>query len=258
VDDLDMPHPLSHVRRNAEVEVYPYALRDHPDFALIAMEVIALWADIDGNLAGVLANMLRTDIEAGAAIYEALSGGQSRRAALLAVATTMPKWQQLLLHACLQAVKPSRDQRNDFAHHVWGRSKDVANALLLMPPDVVTKRNVSLRQRVEHLPDGRGVIAPQDFDRARIMVYRRADFERARRGALEATGIIGNLYGAIGVAPTESARRALLNEPLVQQALESLIPENDPVVQAQLRPPGDDPPAPGISEHWDRILGRIP
>lgn len=253
-----MPQPLSKVKRNAEVEVFPYALRDHPDFALIAMEVISLWSDIDGNLAGVLANMMETDIAAGAAIYQALSGGEARRSALLAAAGTLPQWQKLLLQACLKAIKPFREQRNHFAHHVWGRSNALPKALLLIPPEVVTKRNASYRQRAGRLPGGRGVIAPQDFDRSRIMVYRKRDFEGARKDALEATSIVGLLYGSIGYTRSEQARRQLLHKPLVQQALRPIIPENDPVVHAQLQPPADgEPPAPGIWDAEHRHLAEV-
>lgn len=221
------------------------------------MRVIAQLAHLDGDWGTIFSQLLRTDIAVGTAVYQAFNGLEARRIALFAAAEkALPEWQMIALRAAWNQTSAARSQRDKFAHHIWGTAKEIPDALLLLNPNVVVERNVSFRQRAEHLPDGRGVIAPQDFDRSKIYVYRKVDFDRAAREADAAAWIVTLLYGAVGQQWNEVSRRQLWNEPRFQQAVQPLIPEKSPEVQAQMSPPGNDPPVKGISEAWDRTLGR--
>jgi hypothetical protein len=221
------------------------------------MAVIALWAHIDGDLATLFSKFLKTDIATGTAVYQAFNGTEARRIALFAVAeVALPEWQLLALRAVWNATKASREQRHKFAHHVWGTSKQIPDALLLMHSSVVVAKNISHRQRTQHLPDGRGVIAPKDLDREKVFVYRQADFERAEKEARSASWLVTLLHPAIGERWHEVGRRQLWSEPRFQQAVQPLIRESSPEVQAQMSPPTHGPPPKGISEEWDRQLGR--
>jgi hypothetical protein len=224
-----MPHPLSRVKPNAEIEVGVNALAQRPQFVPQIMRVIAYWAHIDGDMATIFSNFLRTDIEVGTAVYQAFNGAEARRVAMFAAAEkALPEWQQIALRAVWNATKASRDQRDKFAHHVWATSEELPDALLLMHSSVVVARNVSHRQRSEHLPNGRGVIAPKDLDRSKVFVYRQKDFDRAAEEAGAASFLVMLLYTAIGQNWHEVGRRQLWNEPRFQRAVQPLILEKSP------------------------------
>jgi hypothetical protein len=246
-DDLDMPQPLSRVHPSPKIEVYPSAIANSP-FAAHVMRVIACWAQIDGLLGSILSRMLKAEIEAGTAMYQALVSADAKRAALSAAASaTCPEWQQLLLQAVQKATRPSREQRNEFAHGAWGLTKEVPDSVLLMPVSIVVSRDVSMRKA--KLGGGNDAVASNDLDHSKIMVYRKRDFTEASDRALKAQMLFGLLYMVIGET-IEQARRQLLNEPLIQQALLPLTRESSPEVQAILRPPadGEAPPA-GLYPH---------
>lgn len=214
------------------------------------MRVIACWAHIEGDLGSLLARMLKADIATGVAMYQALTSSDAKRAALAAAAAqALPEWQQLLLLAVQKATKASRDQRNDFAHAAWGNAKEVPDAVLLLPTKIVVERNVSMRQR--HVVDGTNVIRPIGLDHSQVMVYKERDFQDASDRALKAQAQHGLLYMVIGET-IEQARRQLLHEPEVQQALQPLIRESSPAIQEILRPPADgEPPPAGLYHNSD-------
>lgn len=190
-----MSQPLSRVQSNQRIAVSALYVLNYPEFATQAMRVIAHWAHIDGNMAVILSRMLKSDITAGSAMYMALMGGEAKRAALLAVARhSLTESDLVLLQACLKATKASRNERNDFAHNVWGVCESVPNALLLMPYSVVVDVNISYRQRLETPPGGGGIIAPKDYDANKIMVYRAGDFKRAVEAASAADQTLFGTY----------------------------------------------------------------
>jgi hypothetical protein len=257
-EDLNMPQPLSRVVPNADLNIGAGALSRVPQFSSLIMTVIANLAHLDGDWGTIFSRLLKSDIAVGTAVYQAFNGLEARRIALFAAADkALPEWQMIALRAVWSQTTAARAQRDRFAHHVWATSEQVPDALLLMDPSVVVERNISFRQQSVELPDGRGVIAPQNFDHSRVFVYRQGDFERAAKEAQQAAWIVTLLHGAIGNGWIEVARRQLWNEPRFQQAVRPLIREKGPEVQAQFSPPGEDPPAKGISETWDRHLGRI-
>ncbi len=251
-----MPQPLSNVLRKAkikgEINVSATALTRRPQFTPQIMEVIAHLAHIDGDWGTIFSGLLKSDIVVGTAAYQAFNGLDARRRALLAVAEkALRKWQFIALQAVWNQTNAARSARDKFAHHVWGTVDELPDALLLMDSNVIVDMNMSYRQRAETTPDGGGVIRPEDFDRSKIFVYRKPDFDAAVKEAREAAWMVRLSYSAIGPRTWghEVGRRQLLNEPRFQQAVAKLIPENDPEVQAQLRPPTDGSPPP--TGTWD-------
>lgn len=242
MDRSDMPHPLSRVRPKAEIEVSPGAIPNRPALAVSVMRVIAIWSEIDSDAAVILSRMLKADVVTGVAMYQALTGGESRRAAFMAAAqSSLPEWQLILLRAVLNASKPSRDTRNDFAHHIWATTKDLPDALLLMPPTVRLDRHLQFRAGA---PDTRVDGIADHYDFAKIYVYRKPDLDSAVEAALDAAVHHAYLYMVTGPEVIEQGRRMLLREPRIQQALEPLTRESSPEVREILRPPADDEPPP--------------
>jgi hypothetical protein len=237
-----MPHPLSRVRPSAEIEVSSGAIPNRPDLAVSVMRVIAIWAEIESDAAVILSRMLKADISIGIAMYQSLTGGVSRKAAFMAAAqAALAEWQLILLRAVLNASNGSRNTRNDFAHNIWATTKDLPDALLLMPPSVRLGRHLKFR---EGTPDPRPDGAADHYDFSKIYVYRKPDLDRAVEAALDAAVHHAYLYAITGPQVVEQARRLLLREPRIQQALEPLIRESSPEVREILRPPADDEPPP--------------
>lgn len=237
------------MRPNASIAVGPDYISEAPDFAKATAGVIAFWAHNDGNLAAILSFMLKTDIRTAVAMYQAITSAEGKRAALLAAAdNAREEWEAILLRAVLKANSGSRNQRNEFAHGIWGHSTDIPDAILLMDTRVVMDKNVSHRQAEE---DGNGqrIIAPKGFDASKIMVYRQKDFDQALADA-EASYIRLVYYYYLAGFRDERARKGLLNDPLVSQAAQKLCLDKTPEVQALLRPlaEGELPP-PGYTRN---------
>lgn len=233
-----MPQPLSKVRPNCEIDISTGAINRRPDFAFPILRVIAFWSSIDGSLAMILSRMLKTDIATGTAMYEALSGGEAKRQVLLAAADqALAEWANVLLRAVLSASKASRNQRNDFAHHIWAVAEELPDAILLMNPSVVIRHNISHRQ--VHDVDGATVIKPEPFDYSKIMVYRGADFERAVKEAANTELDFIYLYDAISRHPAlgyGAGRRLLLSRPRIQQEIAKMTTESGRPVPPELLP----------------------
>ena len=237
------------MRPNASIAVGPAYIKEAPDFAKAAAGVIAFWAHNDGNLAAILSFMLKTDIRTAVAMYQAIISADGKRAALLAAAdNAREEWEATLLRAVLKANGPSRNQRNEFAHGIWGYSAEIPDAILLMDARVVMDKNVSHRQ-AEEMENGQRIISPKGFDASKIMVYRKVDFDKALIDAEASHLRLVNYYFLAGYRD-ERARKALLNDPLVQLAARKLCLEKSPEVQAQLRPvvDGEEPPK-GYTRH---------
>lgn len=248
-----MPQPLSRVRPKADIHVSANAISSVPLCASHVVRVIATWAEIDSDLAIILSKLLKADVEIGTAMYQALSGGEARKAAFMAAAkVSLAEWQFILVKAVFDATRASRNQRNDFAHHIWGQTPSIPDALLLMPPEVVLDRHLSFMRAKPDPKTSALVLTPKSFDYDKIMVWRGTDFVNAVELALTAAVQFAYLYGAIGHPLIEQSRRLLLMEPRVQQALQPLIRDSSLEVQELLRPPVDgEPPPAGPMEVWD-------
>ena len=201
------------------------------------MRVIAVWAHIDGNLASVLTNCLKTDITTGAAMYQALTGGDAKRAVLLAAASTRLSPDDFaIFNAALRVIKPSRDRRNDFAHNIWAYSAQVPNALLLMHSSVVINQNVAWRQYIEdhkkpiEVRDGivRHVLPwppAYKLDDSKIQVFKEGDLIRDLEIAEKADDIVMWLWRIThNVGGYDEGRTLLLNEPRIAAILQQPTP----------------------------------
>lgn len=237
-----MPQPLSRVHSDPDVRVTAAALSSKPEFALMAMRVISLWAHIDGDTATIVSLLLKSDIATGLAMYEALSGGEARKAVLIAAAKeALPEWKYLILRAVLAIGKSSRSRRNDYAHGIWGYSEALPDAIILMPSTVVTRFNISRRQ--VYTVDGASIIRPEDMDRSKMMVHTERDFSAAVQEAEYLQLAYSYLYWTIRGAP-EIGRRWLLQQSRIQHALQSLLDGCHPLTARILQVPVDDEPAP--------------
>lgn len=218
-----MPQPLSKVVPKPNIAIDALYVLNYPEFATQVMRVIAHWAHIDGNLASILSRMLKADIEVGTAMYTALSSAEARKSALLAAAEiSLSETSFLMMKTVLKCTAHSRTRRNEFAHHVWGVCEQVPGALLLLHPNVILQKNVSHRQRVKELPDGRGVIAPKGLDYSKVFVFKAADFQKSVEDASQAEELSKGLYSLVAKGGDDELRW-LLQSTEVRRAAKSLM-----------------------------------
>lgn len=216
-----MPKTLAEESPDGRVFFAPGILRRSP-FASDVAYVIALWAHIDGDIASILSRMLRSDIAVGTAMYLSLVGAGSQRGALDAAAQeALPEWQQLLFKAIGSVTEESRKTRNHFTHRIWGHCSELTEAILLTHPKTIVKYNISHRQRVEELPDGRGVIRPMPIDEQEILVYRRPDFDAAIEEA-ERAQTLYRLFYAIVCDSGEGPKAQLLADRIFKARLDQV------------------------------------
>jgi hypothetical protein len=229
------PQPLSRVKRNASTKFDPDIHLSHPDLAVYPMAVISRWARTDAMFAELLSAMLKsTDLAVGMAMYQALTGGDSRRAALAAAAAeSLSDEDCWLMDAVIRVNKPSRDQRNAFAHNLWGVSSDVPNALLLVDPTIfvrhLTVRGLYSQGTLAMLMRYQGTGKPMpsgDLDHSKVQVWRKSGLKRAAQAAADA----GTNAFLLNIAVDRirypdsagTARQLLLGVPAIRQAFEAL------------------------------------
>lgn len=205
-----MTQKLSEVAEEGKVVFSAGALRQSPFGADVAY-VIALWAHTDGDIASILSRMLKADIAVGTAMYLSLANAGAQKSALAAAAKeALPEWQQIILQSIGSVADPWRKERNMFAHYAWGHCSEVSDGILLAHPKVIVNYNISHRQRVTNLPDGRGIIQPKPIDDKQILVYRREDFDSAILHAERARDLYRDFYALLATVGAAGPKAQIL------------------------------------------------
>jgi hypothetical protein len=226
------PQPLSRVKPNAEVWWGVGILTPYPKLCCIITETISFGAQVEFNWSAILVDLLKSDPKTGMAMYEALSGGESRRAALEGAAqSALPEADFLLFKAIEKVLAPARRVRNDFAHHIWGASPTVPNALLLIDPKCLRQLEVWRAN---------GGYSPI-VDRSLIAVWKEPALNEAREAMRDGLVILGILSEGLAEKPLArpqigaSARQRLLSRPPIAQALHKMSQKNTPPVPRKPR-----------------------
>lgn len=224
------PQPLSKVKPGARVSFHPLALTLRPAHATQIAKVFACWSDSDALLANSTAQFLKADYEIVSAMLQALSSAEARRDVILAAAKeSLSPEDYLLFRAVLNVTRASRNRRNEFAHHLWGVSDDLLDAVLLADPKIILQPLTDMRARIRDNPleDKPYVEAP---DASQIYVYRERDLgeevDHASRAHLHILNLIFLAQDSrLGGGPT---RGELLSEPQIRQQYEKLVREELP------------------------------
>lgn len=204
-----MPQPLSSLGNKISYSIgnntdSPSTHR--PQLALAAMNVLAEWSILESFLLGLFTQMLGENPRPAAAIYGALTSDTSKRAALRAVAKVALRNQQEkdVFEAILDLYKTCAKHRNKIAHWIWGWSKELPDAVLLMDPsehmaksvetgewyaeygkywDTLTK--AAMEGRVSSFVPGKGPRLeppkPPEFSPDGIYIFKQKDFAEASR-----------------------------------------------------------------------------
>jgi hypothetical protein len=121
-----MPQPLSKFAHPKRVFLGAgggrEALSDHnPAIALLAMKVITEWSNVEERISVIFIKMLGANPVPGAAIYSALSGTASQKAAVRGVArVALSPAENDVLEALLSLFTTAAKARNKIAHWIWG------------------------------------------------------------------------------------------------------------------------------------------
>jgi hypothetical protein len=133
-----MPQPISAVRPNANIIIGnnadPTPFSQRPQLAPLAIEGIASWSTVESFMLRLYVTMCGGPEDKAAAIFLSLESQSPKSAAIQAVAKFFPADQQALLRAILAISKTRQKHRDKLAHWVWGTSRELPDALLLVNP----------------------------------------------------------------------------------------------------------------------------
>lgn len=235
------PQPLSRVKATASYNFKIPISAANVELGTIVLSTNNTNAVIDYMWSLIVVDLMHADPKSGSAMYQALSGAEARRAALIAVAIArLSPDDAELFQAVMKAVAAQRRRRNEFAHHLWGISPEIPDALLLADPAIFTEQQVGALVANQQMQQTGRVVAPANVDRSRIQVYRRKDLLEAHEEALTAYATVSDLGNGLhwgeGALIVEPERTQLLAQPLVGRALKSKNPRNAPGVPPE-RPP---------------------
>ncbi len=156
-----MPQPLSRIKPNASVyigNVGDYPLRRHPDLAVLAMECIRSWSDVENFMLHLYVELMGGNASLIAKTYLNLRGASNKQQLLVAAAeASLDDKLKPLFKAIFSRISTHEKDRDKIAHWTWGDSPQLPDALLLMDP----------RAKLE---------GPLNMDQ--IFVYREGDFLR--------------------------------------------------------------------------------
>lgn len=144
-----MPQPLSGLKKKTQLFIgnnTDSPSRHRPKLALAAMNVIAEWSILESFVLGLFVQMLGKNPRPAVAMYSALTSEAAKRDTLRAVADVALNYSQEkrdVFDAILDTIKTASKDRIKIAHWIWGHSKDLPDAVLLLDPSQKAKQDVA-------------------------------------------------------------------------------------------------------------------
>lgn len=187
-----MPQPVSSLGRKIGIHIgnnvdSPSVHR--PNLALAAMNVVAEWSILESFFSDLFMQMLGANPRPAAAMYYALSGEASKKAALRAIAqTVLSMEEQDVFEAILSLFTSVAKDRNKIAHWIWGYSSDLPDAVLLWDPAAKANWDIAYHEyqhaserfvrdgREGKQPDSATDPTPPKFSTDGIYIFRARDF----------------------------------------------------------------------------------
>lgn len=195
------PQLLSRVKANAGVALGPGFLGQRPQLAALVAEVIGIASEIDLQEGRYLASLLGADQVAGVAMFLAITGDRTRRDVISAASKAkLTDIEFSLFERAFQTIRAVENERNAFAHQLWGITDDIPDALLLVDPEYRLSHMMDIEEKMKgwHADVMKfkkakflGPFVPPPpaaasirLDPSKIRVYREADLRRSRDRAL--------------------------------------------------------------------------
>ena len=126
----------------------------------------------------------------------------------------------------MKATAASERRRHEFAHHLWGNTDALEDALLLVDPKTYLHFSKAL---TEH-EAGHKQITPSwpEYDATAIQVFTESDLLQDVEDAQQADAWMGILFEMCHFWSSETARQQLLSDPRIQQFLQPQSTQNSP------------------------------
>jgi hypothetical protein len=212
------PQPLSKVNPRARVLWDDDTLYKHrPEFAPLAIGVIAHWSIIEAKIAGILSFVLRSEARPIMAMIRAIRSASAQMDMIESAGEVKLKDQNELeiFLATIRLARNAAKHRHPIAHHIWAFCQEMPDAILLADPQAYVDIFVAVSA-----VDGKS----SEPDKSLIKVYRKSDFEQIIREMETTSKCVDDamfiLNGHLRVPPQIYAR--LLAEPLFQEAVKWL------------------------------------
>lgn len=125
-----MPQPLSRVTPEAGIVVIGNAgdrvLARHPDLAVLAIEAIASWSNVESFMLGLFVELFGGHNSLATEVFLSLDGQAAKSAAINVAAASVLKDRDAelrVLRAILAIAKTNEKDRNKLAHWTWGTAQ---------------------------------------------------------------------------------------------------------------------------------------
>ena len=203
----------------------PGFLEDRPEAAAIIARCIALWSEVESELARLLAIILGANTEAAIAVFLSIQSSRAQSEALHAAARVVLNERDYELFTALMTMAYSVEKdRNALAHGRFGGSDLIPEGVIWIHPVDLTRHTVTVSatkvtdEAMERL-------------RSKVFVYELADLETIARDIenvhKQIMFFIGYLVSRQTNPPAsdewrEQRYRQLCAEPRIQQALSNL------------------------------------
>jgi hypothetical protein len=118
-------------------------MRERPQLAAAAMEVIASWATVESFMLDIYLHFAGGSRSVGADIFLALRSVAAQRAVLARLTRSLSDENRQIFKAISKLVEKRAEPRNLFAHSVWGFSPALPDALLVADPRDLADMNAA-------------------------------------------------------------------------------------------------------------------
>lgn len=193
--------------------------------ALVANAITA-WSLVETMLGFTLVMLLGGRAKPAVAMYQSLASTTAKDAALSAAASAVLEGEDLEIFNAVRAlVRKGAKRRNKLAHGVVGTSKEVPDALVIVPQERVVEYTLELfvTQKIDLSP-GRDERKAQAWEhyKKHAHVYKKKDLEEivAHMGRLN--NLVIQLASFVNPLHSQSAqsRDSLLSEPEIRQEID--------------------------------------
>lgn len=131
-----MPQPLSAVRKDATSNIFAAGgapFLQYPDLAQLVMTAIFRHSQLEASMLHLFVDIMGGNKSVAAALYLSLEARNAKANAIEAASKTILKeTQHAVLMAIIRRSKSCQKKRDALAHGLWGVSRDVPDALILL------------------------------------------------------------------------------------------------------------------------------
>lgn len=134
LESIVMPNPLSRVKPDASFRINNAGARElsqRPELAILVAEAINSWSQVEGFHLGLFVELFGGSDSLATDVYHRLSTSTAKAQALEAAIDNIPDEKiRKLTKAVTMLANSSKRMRDKLAHHIWGISPQLPNALL--------------------------------------------------------------------------------------------------------------------------------